>query len=374
MKVERFAIDIPQAQLDDLQNRLRNTRFPDEAQNAGWSNGTDLSYMKDLVGYWQHKYDWRKHEASLNQFAQFKTTIDGVEIHFIHERSKNPAAKALILTHGWPDSFYRFHKIIPMLTDAFHVIVPSVPGFGFSERKSMSGAAVADLWAKLMTEALGYRSFLAAGGDIGAPVTKALAARYKDVVKAVHLTDVGFPTGQEDRSTLSQPERDFIGMSTQWVMTEGAYLFVQGNKPQSLAYGLNDSPVGLAAWIASFANGGQATAYADAAFGGRDEFLTNAMIYWFTETAGSSARMYREEAKAAYGGERGASSTKETVGAPAAIAVFPYDAPFPREWAQRQGLNVQRFVRQPKGGHFAALEVPELYASDLREAFSELAK
>src|SRR5215213_9769250 len=167
MKPKPFKIDIQQSVLDDLQARLARTRWPDEPEGVGWDYGTDLEYMKPLVNYWQHKYDWRKHEAELNSFAQFKATIDDVAIHFIHERSKKPDAPALVLTHGWPDSFYRFHKVIPLLTKDFDVIVPSLPGFGFSDRKSLPSTAIADLWAKLMVDVLGYKSFFAAGGDSG---------------------------------------------------------------------------------------------------------------------------------------------------------------------------------------------------------------
>jgi pimeloyl-ACP methyl ester carboxylesterase len=376
MDAKRFTINIPQAALDDLQERLRNSRFPDEpeAAAAGWQNGTDVTYMKELVDYWQHKYDWRKHELALNKFAHFKAQVNGVDIHFIHERSKKPNAKALILTHGWPDSFYRFHKVIPLLTDTFDVVVPSLPGFGFSERRAMNSSAIADLWAKLMTEVLGYESFLAAGGDLGSPVTKSLAKYHANVVQAVHLTDVGYPTGQEDPNSLTEAEQEFVNMAQWWSMTEGAYLFVQGNKPQSLAYGLNDSPVGLAAWIVSFVNGGNEPTVADDAFRGRDELLTNIMIYWLTETAGSAARMYREEAKTTYGGDWNAQPAMlQKSDVPAAVALFPGDSQFPLEWAERQGLNVKRFTRLPKGGHFAALDAPEVFVKDVSEAFTELA-
>lgn len=239
MQAKEFTIDIPQADIEDLKQRLKNTRFPDEPQAvaAGWGSGTDVTYMKKLVDYWLHSYNWRKHEAELNKLPHFKVTINDTELHFVHVRSKKPNAKPILLTHGWPDTFYRFHKVIPELVKEYDVIVPSLPGFGFSERKALSSAAVADLWAKLMTEVLGYKSFLAAGGDLGSPVTKALAMNYANVVEAVHLTDVGYPTGQEDPTTLTKAEKEFVDMAQWWSMTEGAYLFVQGNKPQSLEIG-----------------------------------------------------------------------------------------------------------------------------------------
>lgn len=375
-------IEVPQATLDDLRERLARTRWPDEVEGSGWEYGTNLGYMKELVDYWQNRYDWRAQEAEINKLAHFRARVDGTTIHFIHERGRGPNPTPIILTHGWPDSFYRFHKLIPMLTDpekyggkaedSFDVVVPSLPGFGFSERKSMPSSAVAGLWAKLMTEVLGYETFVAAGGDLGSPVTKALAMQRPDAVRAVHLTDVGYPTGQEDPSTLSEAEQEFVNMAQWWSMTEGAYLFVHGNKPQSLAYGLNDSPAGLAAWIVSFVKGGNEDDVSDAAFGSRDELLTNIMIYWVTETAGSAARMYREEAKTTYGGDWGSEPTApQRSEVPAAVALFPGELQIPREWAERS-LNVQRFTIMPGGGHFAALDAPELLAADLRESFRQL--
>lgn len=212
--------------------RLAHTRWTDAVAGAGWSYGVDVAYVQEVVQYWQHTYDWRTHETALNAFHQFKAEVDGVTIHFIHERGTGPNPTPILLTHGWPDSFYRFHKIIPMLTnpeqyggtaaDLFDVIVPSIPGFGFSDRTAMSSSAVADLWAKLMT-ALGYTHFVAAGGDVGSGVTKELALRHPQQVSAIHLTDVGYPTGQEDVSTMSEAEQQFAGVIQDWWFAEGAY-------------------------------------------------------------------------------------------------------------------------------------------------------
>jgi len=369
MKPKPFKIDIQQSVLDDLQERLARTRWPDEPDGAGWDYGTDLEYMKPLVKYWQQKYDWRKHEAELNSFAQFKATINDVAIHFIHERSKKTDAPALVLTHGWPDSFYRFHKVIPLLTKDFDVVVPSLPGFGFSDRKSLPSTAIADLWAKLMVDVLGYKSFFAAGGDSGSSVTRALAAQHSDIVSAIHLTDVGYPMGQEDPSTFSKAEQEFAKFVQGWQMKEGAYNMVQATKPQSIAFSLNDSPVGLAAWIISMIDTGADKDNVEGAFGSKDELLTNIMIYWVTQTAGSAARWYLEDARAAYAP---GAPKQEPSTVPASIALFPREAQFPKEWAERS-VNVQRFTKMPKGGHFAALEVPEEYAKDVRESFAELA-
>jgi pimeloyl-ACP methyl ester carboxylesterase len=375
MNAHPFTIAIPQADLDDLHARLARTRWTDDVEGAGWGYGVDLAYLKELVGYWQHSYDWRTHEAALNRLPQFIATVDGVAIHFVHARSANPNATPLLLTHGWPDSFHRFHKIIPMLADpqahggtaedAFDVIVPSIPGFGFSERRAMTSSAVADLWARLMAETLGYERFAAAGGDIGSGVTMELALRHPERVSAIHVTDVGYPSGQEENPPLSAAEQQFAGFVQNWWFAEGAYAMLHMTKPQSLAVGLNDSPAGLLAWILSFVNTGAEANQAEAAFGGRDALLTNATIYWVTQTIGSSVRMYAEDARATWSG---ASQPAGRSSAPAGIALFPREAAFPREWAERS-VNVQRFAAMPRGGHFAPLEEPELFVQEVRAFF-----
>lgn len=375
MAVEPFTINVPQATLDDLSERLARTRWTDDVDGADWSMGTDAAYLKELTDYWQNGYDWRKHEAELNALPQFKVQLDDLSVHFVRVKGKGPNPKPLILTHGWPDSFHRFSKVIPMLTDpasyggkaedAFDVVVPSIPGFGFSERKAMTSAAVADLWAELMTQ-LGYERFAAAGGDVGSGVTKELALRHPARLTGVHFTDVGYPTGQE--GGLTEAEQKFAGFIQNWWFSEGAYAMVHMTKPQSLAFGLNDSPVGLAAWILSFIDTGADEHRVEEAFGGRDELLTNVMIYWVTQTAGSAARMYLEDARAAYSGDGGPTGRSEV---PAAVAVFPREAPMPRDWAERN-VNLQRFTNLSKGGHFAPLEEPELFANDLQEFFGEL--
>ena len=362
MGVQPFRIDVPQAVLDDLRQRLSRTRWTAEVEGVGWDYGTNVDYMKELADYWQNEYDWRKHEAVLNELPHFKADVDGTSIHFIHARSQNPNATPIILTHGWPDSFYRYHKVIPMLTDpvkyggsvedSFHVVVPSIPGFGFSERKPMAEGAVADLWVKLMRDELGYATFTAAGGDVGAIVTKHLGFKYPDVVKAIHLTDVGYPTGQEDFSTMSPPELEFAGFIQQWWMKEGAYSMQHMTKPQTLAYGLTDSPVAWAAWALVLMRG--------VAEKQRDEALTNLTIYWVTETIASSVRSY-------YAGAQDWSSGITRVEVPSAVAHNKLDAPLPREWANRQ-VNLQHYS-EIDAGHFAALEAPEAFARDVREAF-----
>ncbi len=371
MKPEKFTVAIPQDDIDDLKYRLEHARMPKSLGGKPWSNGTDLAFMQEVVEYWRDTYDWRQAEAEINSFDNYKVAIDGVEIHFIHQKNADPQAKTILLTHGWPDSFYRFHTVIPRLTKEYNIVVPSLPGYGFSTPHGMGSKRVADLWAVLMKEVLGYDAFFAVGGDTGAPVTMALARQHAEMVKAIHLTDVGW--GTVDEADLAPAEKKFQEETSAWYWSEGAYTMVHATKPLSLAYALNDSPVGLAAWAASFANRGKDYNYVDEAFGGRDAFLTNMCIYWFTGTAGSAMQMYKEEAAqnmSAGWGEEAASTPKSDV--PTALTVYPNDAHVPKEWAARQGLNVQRYKVMEKGGHFAAMELPELFAEDIIQAFAEM--
>jgi len=266
MSIQSFKIAIPQGTLDDLRARLAHTRWPDEVEGAGWDYGTNLQYMKELTDYWQHTYNWRKQEAELNTFAQFKAEVDGIGIHFIHIRGKGPNPTPLLLLHGWPDSFYRFHKIIPLLTDparyggnpedSFDVIVPSLPGFGFSDRPNFPGGVkslrTAELLSKLMTERLGYARYAVSGGDIGSRVTRLLALAHPEQVLGIHLTDIGFPREiafPPDVPNHSPAEGRFLGSVGMWFFQEGAYAALQTTKPQTISYALSDSPAGLAAWI-----------------------------------------------------------------------------------------------------------------------------
>ena len=383
MTVTPFRIDIRQSALDDLQQRLRLVRWPDEEQNSGWTMGTSLEYLKELTAYWQNHYDWRTHEAQLNQFDQFVAEIDGSTVHFIHQRGKGPNPKPLLLLHGWPDSFYRFHKVIPLLTDparfggdaneSFDVIVPSLPGFGFSGRPtapgSMKSIRATELLAKLMTNELGYATYLVAGGDIGARITRLLALTYPERVTGIHLTDIGFPRDISFPASVPDPlpvEQQFMGAAQGWFMMEGAYAAVQSTRPQTLAYALNDSPVGLAAWIIekfrawSDCDGDVEQRYT------KEELLTNVMIYWLTETITSSMRLYFEDVRTAP-----QIPTGRRIEVPAAVAVFPKDLTRPpRETADRF-LQVYRWTEMTRGGHFAALEEPTVYSDDLR-AFARM--
>lgn len=366
MKIEPFTIAVPEALLDDLARRLAGTRWPDEPEGAGWTYGTSLPYMRDLVDYWQHAYDWRRHEAYLNRFAHFRAEVDGVGVHFIHERGKGPDPTPVLLLHGWPDSFYRYHRVIPILTDpagSFDVVVPSIPGQGFSDRKAMTTDDTADIFAKLMTEGLGYQKFIAAGGDAGTLIARSLAERHGDALLGIHLTDVGYPDQTTDYTVLTEPEIAFANFIGQWWMNEGAFNMVQSTKPQSLAYGLADSPAGLAAWIMSFMASGTTGEEIEERIG-RDGLLTNITIYWVTQTIGSSVRRYYLDAHAA-------PHPWQRTPVPAAVAHPPRDAPLPKEWAQRR-VNLVRFTELPHGGHFSAWEEPEIYARDVQEFATEL--
>ncbi|GCE15605.1 epoxide hydrolase family protein [Tengunoibacter tsumagoiensis] len=372
-----FRIAIPQAVLDDLKMRLERTRWPDEIENAGWDYGTNQEYLRSLMNYWQHEFDWRAQEAQLNQWTHFRADLSGLNIHFLYERGQGPRPLPLILTHGWPSSFFEMYKLLPLLTnpvayggdpaDSFDVIVPSLPGFGFSDRpgtRGVSTSEVAELWASLMTDVLGYTHFAAAGGDIGAGVTQRLALKYPEQLIGIHLNYLGASATPLDPIELSDAERRYLREIEQWSVNEGAYAKLHATKPQTLAYALNDSPVGLAAWIVE-----KFRAWSDCAGDverrfSKDELLTNIMLYWATETISSSMRIYYENRRALSPLKPG-----QKIEVPAGIACFPKEiSQPPREWAERT-LYVQRWTQMPRGGHFAALEEPALLAEELRAFF-----
>ncbi len=377
MSTQPFKVDIPQATLDDLHERLARTRWPDEIESAGWDYGTNLEYLRELTNYWQHTFDWRKQEVMLNGFSHFRAEIDGLGIHFIHERGKGPNPTPIILTHGWPGSFYEMLKVIPLLTDpeshggkaedAFDVIVPSLPGYGFSDRptkRGMTVSRIADMWVHLMTNELSYTHFAAQGGDWGSAVTEQLAIAHADAVLGVHFNNVPFTRLYAKVDNLSQEEKTYLATVRPWQSQESAYAMIQGSKPQTLGYGLNDSPVGLASWLVEkFRAWSDCDGDIEKRFT-KDELLTTIMIYWVTETINSANRLYYE---ATHNPTLPNSAGKSSV--PAAIARFPHDIlPAPREWSERW-FNVQQWTAMPHGGHFAALEEPELLVEDIRTFF-----
>jgi pimeloyl-ACP methyl ester carboxylesterase len=374
-KPEHFQIQVPQETLDDLKNRLKATRWIDNVKNAGWDYGTNLDYMHELKDYWQDVYDWRKQEAELNKFNHFKARVDGVDIHFIHEHGKGPNPQPIILTHGWPDSFYRYHKIIPMLTnpekyggepeDSFDVIIPSIPGFGFSghpQEPGMTSIQIAKLLGILMRDVLKYPYYFAAGGDLGSDISANLGLLNPDSVKGIHLTDTGFHLLNAWQPDLTENERKYVESAQEWFMHEGAYGLIQSTKPQTLSYGLNDSPTGLAAWIVEkFRSWSDCNGNIENRFT-KDELLTSIMIYWVTKTIGSSVRLYYEN-----NNSKPLIKPGEHIETPAGLALFKdLVGPVPREYAERH-LRVKHWTVMPKGGHFTAWEEPELLARDIRK-------
>lgn len=374
---EPFTINVPDSVLTDLRERLDRARWPGEIPGTAWDYGANLGYMKELVDYWRTQYNWRTQERQLNQWKHFRTTIDGQSIHFIHERGKGPKPFPLIISHGWPGSIYEFMEIIGPLTDpaahgsdpadAFDVIAPSLPGYGFSaptaERK-VNIIRIAEWFSVLMTDVLGYSRYGAQGGDWGAMVTSRLGFACPQQVAGIHLNMVGIAPHPANRQSLSPAEQAWMKEMEQWRGGETGYQSIQGTKPQTLGYGLNDSPVGLCAWIVekfrtwSDCGGDLSRSYT------KDQLLTNVMIYWITQTINSSTRLYYEERHHPW---RLGKDEKVTV--PTGVASFPAElARPPREWAER-AYNVTHWTKMPSGGHFAAMEKPQLLVEDIRKFF-----
>jgi microsomal epoxide hydrolase len=381
MEVRPFTIAVENSVLDDLRQRLADTRWPDEIPNTGWDYGSNLTYIKELVDYWRTDFDWRAQEAKLNAFNHFKSEVDGLDIHFIHEKGKGPNPIPLIITHGWPSCFFEMTKIIPLLADpasyggdaadSFDVVAPSLPGFGFSDHaqdRGMEIQRVAGMWNKLMSQNLGYPKFGAQGGDIGSGVTARLGFAHSDTLYGIHLTSITRPTPYlgPGSKPVTDAEQALITQRDKWFQDEGGYNHIQGTKPQTLAYGLNDSPVGLAAWIVekyrtwSDCGGDVEKSYT------KDELLTIVTIYWVTQTISSSTRMYFENQKHLWTMEK-----DQKVPTPAGMAMFPQEiSKPPREWGERS-YHVRRWTEMASGGHFAALEEPQLLAEEVRAFFRD---
>jgi pimeloyl-ACP methyl ester carboxylesterase len=379
--IRPFRIDVSQDVLDDLRERLSRTRFPGEVADSGWDYGTNLTFLRDLLAYWRDGFDWRKAEAKLNELPQFTASVNGLELHFVHARGKGPAPLPLLFSHGWPGSFWEVSRIIGPLTDpvahggdaadAFDVVAPSLPGYGFSadpRRAGMSPSAVADLFASLMTETLGYRRFGAQGGDWGSFITSRLGYAHADKVTGIHLNMMGArPYTGEGTPPLTEAEKQFMAEFERYRQREMGYFEEQSTKPQTLAYALTDSPAGLAAWIVE-----KLRTWSDC--GGdverrfsKDDLLTNVMIYWVTGSIGSSMRLYYESRRQPWALRQG-----EHISVPTAYARFAVEITRPpREWVER-AFNLHRFSDFPRGGHFAAMEEPELLVEDIRAFFRPL--
>jgi epoxide hydrolase len=375
-QITAFRVDIPQADLDDLAARLAATRWPDEVTGAGTSYGMPLAVVKRLAERWAGGYEWRAHEARLNEFPQYTTVIDGQNIHFLHVRSAEPGAVPLLLLHGWPGTVAEFARMIGPLTDprghggdpsrAFHVVVPSLPGYGFSGPTTEPGwdsARMARAFAALMAR-LGYERWGAAGGDAGALVGRELGILAPPGLIGVHLLQIfAFPSGDPaEMASLSDADRASLTGATAQFQEKAGYQKIQQTRPQTLGYGLTDSPVGQLAWNAELWTGwGDYADYLDV-----DTYLTHVSIYWFTRTAGSSARHYYEDARSGAG-------YRETPGKVAtAVAVFPEDFRTIRAFAQRS-VNIVRYTEFDQGGHFAYTTHPDLVVGDFREFFATLA-
>jgi pimeloyl-ACP methyl ester carboxylesterase len=359
--VTPFRIDVPQAQLDDLHDRLTRTRWPDELRGVGAAYGAPLADVTSLAEHWRDGYDWRAHEAELNALPQYTTEIDGQNVHFVHVRADDDDALPLILTHGWPGSIAEFLDVVEPLRDSFHLVIPSIPGFGFSGPTTDTGwnnARIARAWAALMAR-LGYERYGAQGGDMGALIAPDLARHAPDRVVGVHVNaaSVGFiPLGPADESGLTEAERGRLEKIRHFTNEEWGYNQLQSTRPQTLAYALTDSPVGQLAWIAE-----KFAAWSREPID-RDRLLTNVMLYWLTGTAGSSARLYYENAHAW--------SMPSDSGVPTGVAVFAEDVSI-RRYAE-EANTIVHWSEFDRGGHFAALEVPDLLAEDVRAFFGKI--
>jgi pimeloyl-ACP methyl ester carboxylesterase len=364
-EVERFEVHVDDVVLDDLRDRLALTRFPDEIPDTGWEYGIPLDYLRELVAYWQDGYDWRAEEARLNELSQFRTTIDGVSIHFVHVRSEDDDAFPLLLMHGWPGSIVEFLDVIPKLRGEFHLVVPSLPGYGFSSPPAATGwdpSRIASAFATLMAR-LGYARYGAQGGDWGAQIATRIGAADAEHCAAIHLN---MPLGSrpDDAPPLTDADRADLAAMQEFQREEAGYALEQGTKPQTLGVGLNDSPAGLLAWIVEkFRTWSDCDGHPENVFT-RDQLLTNVMLYWATRTITSSARLYREARLADL--RNGAPARVEV---PTGIARYPREViRFPRSWVERR-YNVTHWVDMPRGGHFAAMEQPDLFADDVRTFF-----
>lgn len=376
-----FTIDVEQSILDDLKQRLSNVRWPDEVPENDWKYGTDLAYLKSLVDYWREEYDWRKHEAVLNGFRQYKVKLAGIDLHFVHEEGKGTNPMPLLISHGWPGSVYEFYKLMPMLTDpashgadstdSFSVVAPSLPGYTFSftpgqERFPLE--RIADAFNELMTKVLGYDSYGAQGGDWGAFVTSRLGYAYPPNVIGIHLNMMAIRRDPKMFEDPTPEEEKYIGELKHFLKEETGYQWIQGTKPQTLAYGLTDSPVGLAAWLVEkFHTWTDCRGDLDGWLG-RDTMLTDIMLYWVTGAIGSSFWPYYARMHGPWPVPEGA-----TVNVPTAYIEFPKEILRPpRSIAERMYTNIQRWTTKSRGGHFAALEQPEVLAKDVREFFRTL--
>jgi pimeloyl-ACP methyl ester carboxylesterase len=382
MQLRPFTIRINDEDLSDLRRRLEQTRWPTQPEGLGWATGMDVNFLRTLTAHWLQQFDWRKAESHLNGFPQFEAIMESGTIHFVHLRSTAPNALPIVLTHGWPSTFAELLKLGDMLAnpqhfgaspdDGFHVVIPSLPGYAFSSAPAKTGTHVfiiADQWAALMN-ALRYPQFIAHGGDIGAGVSTALGLRHGEQLLGIHLNYVpgSYQPHIEAQSSLSDEERRFLSDRASWLETEGGYSHVQSTKPDVLAPALNDSPVGLAAWVLDkFRSWSDCDGDLERCFS-RDELLTTVCLYWFTRSMPAAIRLYWENRTRPLRFAAG-----ERVVVPVGFAHFPREIPVPPRSYVERGYNVTRWTEMPRGGHFAAFEEPAALADEIR-AFARTAR
>jgi len=365
--IDRFSINIPDQAIEDLRMRLQRTRWTDEIVNSGWKYGADLSYTKELTNYWVNSFDWRNTENEINGYPNYIADIDGVKVHFLHVKSERKNAVPLMITHGWPGSFLEMMKIIPILSRSrspFDLIIPSIPGFGFSQRVSNPGCNlwfIAELWSKLIKE-LGYHRVVAQGGDLGAGVSTALALKHPEQILGLHLNYIpgSYSPYLANGEEFSEEENLYFKSADEWYKEEGAYWHQQRTKPLTLGYGLNDSPVGLGAWILEKYYGWSDCGGEIESVFSKDELLSNICLYWFTETIHSSTRLYNENSKVPL-----RFSENDFIKVPVGIARFHKEDPFPPRRFIERGYNIQYWKDISPGGHFAAMEQPALLAEEI---------
>jgi pimeloyl-ACP methyl ester carboxylesterase len=360
--IEPFRVRFGAEVIDDLRARLRRTRWPEPATSAGWVQGTPLAYAQKLCRYWAEAYDWSAAEARLNRHPQFRTVIDGLTVHFVHVRSSRPDAVPLLMTHGWPGSVVEFADVIdPLVAAGFHVVCPSLPGYGFSDKPSAPGWSVhrtADAWAELMAR-LGYPRFLAQGHDWGTSISTSLAQRHPSRVLGIHLMP---PLVAPDPATFADlTPAESAALETLSDDSGDGYSFLHSTRPQTIGYGLVDSPAALATWIVekfhAWTDPGSTLTH--------DQLLDNLMLYWLPATGASAARMYWEsftEIRALF-----REGSTDTITTPTGCSVFPYEVPHPsRRWAERRFPDIRYWNEPPRGGHFAAFEVPAIFVAEVR--------
>lgn len=379
--VKPFHIDIDKRDIAQLQERLKNTRWPDAETPEDWSQGVPLAYAQEFCAYWANQYDWGARQDTLNRFDQFTTQLDGLNIHFIHQRSTEPNARALIMTHGWPGSIVEFQKVIAPLTDpvahggsagdAFHVVCPSLPGYGFSDKPTNTGCGVpriAEMWDQLMLR-LGYERYYAQGGDWGSAVTTAIGLQNLGHCEGIHVNMPNAGATKAARKSPTAEDAHALTRAKAYADWDAGYSKQQSTRPQTLGYGLADSPSGQGMWILEkFWRWTDCNGHPENILS-RDELLDNIMLYWLNNAGASSARLYWESFNKAFGSEDG----NNIVTLPTGCSIFPKEIiPTPRSWAEQRYGNIVHWNELSKGGHFAAFEQPQLFVAELRQCFATM--